>query len=282
MIDKRSALTVLENRNGEWLDLTLKAADYLRDPFNFTMDPDDDTLFIGYYKPFSGCYIELQSPASANVGLVAEYHNGSAWVPLDVQDETDGFRRSGFLSWNRTKLTEQTVNGKDAFFVRLKATATEGEGSPIECVVRGINVVFTSPARLKQEFFEVDDPSLLPAGETSHIGALVATKHQIVQELRNKGYQKRGKDSPSWEMIGPWDLLDVFEVREAATFLALSKLFFNLSSSPDDNWWNKYREYQDKYKNAMNLAFLSIDTNDDGKADKTEVQAPARVVRWRR
>jgi hypothetical protein len=76
--------------------------------------------------------------------------------------------------------------------------------------------------------------------------------------------------------------MDVFEIREAAIFLALSKIFFNLSDSPDDHWWIKYREYADKYEAKMTVARLSIDTDDDGITDEDEKQRQFNPTRWAR
>lgn len=274
MIDSRAALTVLKDTDGVFTDLTLDAADYLTDPFDFDLG-ENDTLYIALHKPFSTVFIEMAVPAESDVGLGAEYFDGESWQTLTLTDETRGLTRSGFLSWDKTKLEQTVVNDKGGFYVRLSADS-EVSGTAI----RGINIVYTGMPQLKQEFWEVDNEQLLPNNESSHIGIIVAARDQLIQQLRNMGYQKNSGNTK--ELINPFDLIDIFEVREASTFLTLSKLFFNLSSSPDDHWWQKYNSYKNKFTEMARLAYLSIDKNDDGVDDPNEKQAPIKVVRWRR
>ena len=63
---------------------------------------------------------------------------------------------------------------------------------------------------------------------------------------------------------------DVFQIREAAKHLALSKIFFNLSDNVDDHWFRKFEEYRDKYKIAISLYNFSYDEDGDGVDDLEE------------
>ena len=274
MIDTRAALKVLKDENGVFKDLSLDAGDYLSDAFEFDLG-SDDSLYLGLHKPFGTVFVEMHSPAAQDVELSVEIFDGSQWQVVKATDETRGLTRSGFISWDKAGMVETPVDGTERFYVRLTAAQEVSDTA-----IRGINIVFTSMSRLKKEFFEVDSPQLLPTGESSHIGTIVASRDQLVQQLRNMGYQKTV--SSAREMINAFDLIDIYEVREASTFLVLSKLFFNLSSSPDDHWWSKYLVYNDKYAKMMRLAHLSIDKNGDGVDDKSEVQAPIKVQRWNR
>ena len=275
MIDYRATLTVLEDKDGTWLDLTTNAADYLRDPFDFELAPTTDFLYIGLHKPFGGFYIELDEASETQVALTGEIYVDGAWTTISLNDETRGLTRSGFITWDKSDMESATINGKEAAYLRLSVG-----GSGVSLAIRGINIVFTDMARLKQDFFEIDNVGILPTGEASHIGVLVASRNQIVQELRNMGYQKQRDNELNKKMINQWDLLDIFEVKEAATYAALSKIFFNLSGAVDDHWWAKHKEYQDKYKQMLRVVYLSIDENDDGVADPNEKQKMIKVQRW--
>lgn len=273
MIDTRAKLTLLKVAN-ETSNLTDLAADYLRDPFNFDLE-ESEYLYIGLYKPFGAVFVEMDTPSESETTASFEYYDGSSWQSLDVQDETRKFTRSGFIFWEKNKLVKTMTSGLDNYWIRVKV-----DSAPLIVVIRGINIVFTDTQRMKQEFFEIDNANLLPNGESSHIATLVACRNQIIDRLRRNGYQKVSSETGREEMINAWDLLDVFEVREAATALALSKVFLNLSSSQDDHWWSKYQTFNDRYNEMIRVAHLSVDKSDD--SDDNQLQARVQNFRWNR
>ena len=134
-------------------------------------------------------------------------------------------------------------------------------------------------ADLKREFFEIDNANILPPGEASHIIHHVAARNYIVQRLINLGYVKYDSTNTKISMTY-WDLHEISEVRQAATQLALAKIFFNLSDSPDDTWWSKYLSYQDKFEEAFKSVTLSFDTDNDGLVDQDENLKQRKVTRW--
>jgi hypothetical protein len=276
MIDSRNKLVVIHDDNSVLSDLSLDAADYIRDNFSLELIASEDYLYLGFVRNFGACYIELTVPNTNTNTLQAEYWDGSTWQSLSIQDESKGLTRSGFIQWDKSLLNSTTVNGEVAYYIRLKPSADQ-----TLTTVRGINIVFSDDNRMKREFFEIDNSNLLPPGETSHITTHAAAKDMIIQQLRNMGYIK--EDSSAVEsMVTAWDLHDMFEVREAATFLALSKIFFTLSDSVDDNWWQKYREYQAKFEESFRLARISFDLDNDGVVDTNENLRKSKSWRWSR
>lgn len=273
MIDSRAKLNVLKVSN-ETANLTDLAADYLRDPFDFDLE-SSEFLYIGLYKPFGAAFVEMDVPAETETTASFEYYDGSNWQNLQVQDETRKFTRSGFLFWDKNKLEKNTIGGLDNYWIRARV-----ESQPLNVVMRGINILFTDTQRMKQEFFEIDNANLLPNGQSSHIATLVATRNQIIDRLRRTGYQKQADGDARPQMINAWDMLDVFEIREAATALALSKIFLNLSSSQDDHWWSKYQTFTDRYNEMIRIAHLSVDKSDD--SDDNQVQKRIQGFRWTR
>ena len=276
MIDSRNKLKVLHDDNSVFSDYSLDAADYIRDEFTIQLTAAEDYLYVGYSRNFGACYVELTTANTNSNTLGAEYWDGSAWQSLDVQDETRGFTRSGFLQWDKSLLNSTTVNSEEAYWVRLKPDADHSA-----TLVRGINIVFSDDAQLKREFFEIDNSNLLPLNESSHITTHVAARDMIIQQLRNMGYIKEDANY-DLHIMSAWDLHDIMEVREAAKFLALAKIFFNLSDSIEDNWWQKYREYQDKFEEAFRLARISLDLDNDGVKDDVEDSRKRRSWRWSR
>lgn len=276
MIDPASKLTVFHDDNASFVNHTEAAADFIRDTFDIELIAAEDYLYLGFFKPFSAAYFKFIT-ANVNANTMAmEYWDGSAWTSKFVTDETLGFTRSGFMFWDRAGMESTTVNSVTGYYVRFKPSADHSATT-----LRGINLVFADDAALKNEFFEIDNSNLLPPGETDHIAHHVAARNTIVQSLRNLQYIKLDYTG-TYVNITQWDLFDMFEIRQAAVMLTLSKIFFILSDSQEDTWWAKYREYQDKYEEAFKIARLSLDSNDDGVKDPNENQVKFKVQRWQR
>jgi len=259
-------------------DLTFDFRDYIRDPASLVMDIGDK-LYIGLYKPFNSAYVEFATPSS-EVSLSFRYSNGSSFQALSVTDDTKGFSRSGFLKWERNNKDwkEQIVNGQSAYWVEIEFN----EAATFE--VQGFNIVFSSDYDLS-----IKNPfamEYLPKNDTSFIRYHVACRDEIVQTLRNGGYLKMpsGVDDLFFQPVNnrqditKWDLLEIEQVKEAATFKALAQIFFNESRNNLDKEYNLYRQYQGKYGQAFKLFYLSLDTDDDGIEDNTEKLANNEVT----
>jgi hypothetical protein len=282
MIDKRIQLTLLEDNAGSFTDHSTNAADYLRDTITLNLAAGTDNLYVGFYKPINALYVELETVDALGSTLTLEAWDGASWSQIDVQDQTKGLSRSGFITWDRSDMSKTTVNGKEQYWVR--ANFDNGNVA----VVSGANLVFSDDQMLLREFQNVLDPRILGNGNSSHIIQHVAARNLIVQMLRNEGYIKKEQNyfanekQDTIENITQWDLLDIYEIREAATYLTLSKIFFLLSDEVDDNWWTKHREYYKMFQKTFNTAKLSVDTDNDGEADRDEKLQPRKSMRFSR
>lgn len=275
MIDTRIKLNVVYAENGSYTDHSSNACDYARDTFDVQLQASqDDYLYVGFYKPIGAVYCEIETANNVNNELVLEYYQGSSWVTVPTfRDETKDFQRSGFIHWTKPDDWKQTsVNGQTKYWVRINATAQNSN-----VTFRGINLVFCDDSTLKQEFADIVDPRVLPQGQQSHILSHVAARNEIVRELRNRGYIKATDNGE--ENITQWDLLDIFEIQDAAKFKALSNIFFSLSDSLDDHWYRKHEEYLMKYKRALSGLRLSVDLNDNGQTDRGEKLKPIKITR---
>lgn len=276
MIDNRIKLDVFHDDNSTFITHSDGAADYTRDSFSVELSSTEDYIYLGLYKPFSCAYVELTAVNTNGGVLAAEVFDGTSWVSTTLTDESLNMARSGFLFWDKSDMEATTINGLERYYVRLRPSV---DHSVVE--YRGINLVFSDDARLKQEFSDILNPSLISAGENSHISAHVTARNHILQKLRARGYVKVNPDTGT-ENINAWDLMDIFEVREAATYFALSNIFFNLSDDPDDMWWDKHETYKIKFEEMFRLASLTIDSDDDGVTDSDEKLAQIKVTTWNR
>lgn len=251
--------------NSSFSDNSLDLNNYLQDDVSLSWVALEDAQYIGLYKPFYNLYFELTTAASASPSLSIEYWNGSAWSALSVRDETKDLSRSGFIRWDRelTDWAATTVNSESAYYIRLTASVD------FTVTYRGINIVFANDNDLTAEQADVVT-RYKASGDSSMIRYHVAARNEIIQSLRNSGYLTQQTLSENPNQITQWDLLDIDEPRQAAKFLALSKIWFDVSNETDDKSWQKYKENYSHFGSAYKLFFQSLDSDDDGVQDQSE------------
>jgi len=259
-------LSVLHDDNGTFIDWSVEANDYGRDSFVIPLVAAEDHLYVGLYKPFKEVYLELKVLNVIANDLTAEYWNGSTWNNLsEFLDDSKGMTRSGFLSWAKPDdWVATTVNSDSMFWVRF-VPSVDITGTT---EVQGLNIVFADDQDLVNEFSNV--LSYLQS-LSSFISYHQSVRDDIVQSLRNKGNVKTNSSAQTLKNITKWDLLDTEEIKLGAVYGVLSKIFFQLSDDPEDKWYQRHKDYENKCKEALELYSLSLDLNDDGKDDKSEM-----------
>ena len=276
MLRTKNKLTVLDDDNSSFSDYSVEALDFDRDTFTITLDSSTSYLYVGFEKPINTFYCELGT-ANTNAGVfTGEFYNGSTWATLSgLYDETASLTRSGFIQWDRNQTDEAatSVNSVEKFWYRFSPSVTHSA-----TVIKGLNLIFADDTDLKREFFEVSD--FLPSGETSFILTHVATRDHIIQVLRNSGRYKKDLGGTKKD-ITVFDILDLGQIKLAATYLALSKIFSNVQDTETDMYRQKSIDYYSLYSMAEKNGFLTLDTDDDGITDDSErlVRRDVRIIR---
>lgn len=275
MIDLNSKLTVQHSKSGVFTDLSNEASSYDKDLVTLDHVAATDYLYIGFRKPISSVYLKHNTEYDDGGLLTAEYYNGSTWASLsDLNDDTFAFKRSGFIRWSLEQANQSTntVNSTALYWYRFKSSVNRDD-----IIIAGINLVFADDYDLSLEQPLINDADF--RGElTSHILIHVAVRNEILQKFKNNDYIKQDSTGRNRD-INCWDLHDISEVRQAAVFLALSKIYENMSDSPEDVWTKKASTYFSKYEEMINVARLSLDLNDDGVEQPTEQKPIASTVR---
>lgn len=273
-MDLRTRLNVIHSDGVTETDHSYEAQDFKRDTFQLTLDTTQ-FVYIGFKKPINALYISMAVVNTIASSLDWEYYSTSGWKELKVSDDTKGLTRDGFVTWERVSDADDlTVAGETKCWIRFAANDPIG---PV--TFQAINLVFADDNDMCQEVPALIDPCFYPDGQTNHLLQHVATKNYIMSRLRSLGYIKYVNDSE--ENVDQWDVLDIYEIKQAAVYHAISQIYFNLSDSPDDQYWVKYKEYHDKFEEALSLGQLRIDQNDDGQVDAIE-KRPIKTIRWGR
>lgn len=265
-------LSVFLANGAVFTDLTQKAYSFIRDTFTMALATSTDYLYLGRPKSFNTVWVEINTPSTAAATLSAEYWNGTAWTALPlISDETNGFTRSGFLTWDKAAIQDGSssewkaneVNSLTKYWIRVKTSVTLNP-SP---VVAGIGLVFASDSDMKEVQYDI--LSLLPKDETatkakSFISAHVAAKEMILTWLKEANLRKFSvSDGNYWE-VDEWDFHNPLQVRTCAKYLALHIVHRDMVVEKDDRYDKKAKVYLGLAKESINLPLLSLDINDDG------------------
>jgi len=212
---------------------------------DYTLVLDTSYIELELYKPFKNVFIEVTEQTLAGT-VHFEYYNGTSWVDLDTTDYTKDLSKSGFLLW------EQETSK-----IRLSGDIT-GK-------IAGINMVFANDSDLKIYYRAIND---YLGQDSSFIALHQATRNDIIQKVRNTGNYKI-EDNKLLD-ITIWDFLNPFELRTAATYLCLSKIFSGISDSVDGKFAKLADNYYSDYLKAEQVFIKTIDVDNNGVESDTE------------
>lgn len=272
-MDLRDKLCIIHNDGGTETDYSMQAQDFKRDSFSIQLTTDD-FIYVGYEKLINALYIQMNTPNTIASSLTVEYYSESGWATLEACDETLAFTRNGFITWERpTDGANVTVAGKELCWFRISSN------DDIDAVdFEAISLLFSDDHTICAYEPSLNDPCFYAEGETSHLLRHLAARNYIMSKIRRKYSKEEGGVTKNVNM---WDVLDIFEIREAANYYAISQIYFNLAEGPDDAYWAKYVEYKEMFDEAMSLGILSIDQNGDGQANESE-KRPIQMTRLAR
>lgn len=198
---------------------------------------------------------------NADNALKLDYHGNAYYVALT----SNGTWVAGAESVGEFTLTIKIdVNGANLNTVKIN----------------GVNLLFSDDAAIRKEVPDVMDKKkgFYPLGKETFVNFHEAARDEIMQRLRNIGYKKYSNQTKQYELISHWDIIDVYEVREAAMFLTISKIYRHLANNPEDIYTYKYREFRTKFDSMFASETLSVDLNNNGILDPSEKLAPKKEI----
>lgn len=258
-------LNVFHDDNSVFVDISKECVEYGRDSKVIQLISAQDYLYIGLYKPFNKIYAELKVVNTNANTFTAQYWNGSTWNSLsNFYDLSLGFTRSGFISWSKSSDWSSTsVNSETLYWIRLKPSADHSATTEVQ----GINMLFADDQDLVNEFSTINSYKA-NFNILSYVSYHQSVRDDILQAIRNSGKKKiSGTDLAN---ITKWDFLEQDELKRASAYHCLSKIFWELSDNIEDKWYQRSQEYNAKGNKALEVYFLSLDTDDDGKNDSNE------------
>lgn len=270
-MELKNKLSILYYDGTSYTDNSNEAADFKRDSFSANIIAGSDYIYVGYEKFINALYVHMVTPNVNIADLTMEYYSETGWKSLEICDETNGLTRNGFVTWERqTDGANTIVNGKEQCWFRIAVSA---DTSAVE--FQGINLIFSDDNSISDYEPGLLDDCFYPNGQTSHILRHVAARNYIMSVLTIKA------DKNSDSKIDYWDILDIYELREAANYYAISQIYFNLSDDPEDQYWAKYLDYRQKFDKMFELGSPLIDLNNNGQVEVGE-KVSVKTSRWSR
>lgn len=272
--------TVLHDDSG-FTDITNKVFDFSRDKVALQLK-DTSTLYVGFRKPFNFFYCSFVVLNTVANTLTVKYHDietDQLENVTDLDEETEGFTREGFIKFNRPEIKDTTatawkqttVNGKEMYWLVITTDTTHA----VETEVNAFNILFANDQDLIQERSNIVSKHVTNQVTKSWVVKHQAARDEIVQLIRNQGKKKFSTNNilePNRFMdITYFDFLRLDQIRQAAKWLCLSKIFmFELSDATDDKWMQLGESFNTNFDNAFDLFLLSLDADDDGEEDYSE------------
>jgi len=229
--------------------------------------PNDDYVYFGHTKkPINSIFINA-SKINSTATLELQYYDGSTWIDLSNDDLTEGLSQPGLITWTATKNMKPSVqSGVTAYFFRVK------DSSALPKTIRGINCLFSTDRDLEREF-----PSIMRyLNDDNGINTFCmfheSSRDDIITDLRNTGkYIKNSYlSNEQRKQLDYWDLLDISEVKQASTYLTLSKIFNHLSDEAGDRWSELSSNYRSDAGHSL-TPLITIDENQDGIKDDDDL-----------
>ena len=241
-------------------------------------------LDIGFTKPINQIFVEIKTANTNNSTISIQKHNGTTWVNTECLDQTNGFKKSGFIFFNEDdQATKLNHNGIDQYWLRLKVSANTSA-----VLLNGINLVFCNLDDLRME--EPSIEKFYPREISSHIFSMVAARDYILRRINNSqpyAYYLLSINALAAQRyvdvrnFNQFDIFDVNEIRDAAVFYTLHKIFSNRSDEQNDVYKQKADDYLAKFESSFKLwqgRKLTIDIDNDGGETATDKNASIRTI----
>jgi hypothetical protein len=230
-----------------------------------TLDLSEDSLFIGYYKPINTLFLNVKKNTNDLVLDVKYYGTSGYESVVGLKDLTFGLSTPGFVSWNNKQVgqVKSELYGEELYWYQVTASSSH------DIIFRGISTLFSDDYDLIAVY-----PSILnhlPEGQESFVRFHEEAAKDIIIDFRRTGIVIDGKMSNPIvrKQLDAFDLLNKEEVRDAAKYFTLSKIFAWLSDAPGDKWENLAAKYEAEAAGSL-TPLITIDQNDNGLIDEEE------------
>jgi hypothetical protein len=256
------------------IEITKQLNKYKSDTYMLTMT-SSDAIYIATDFPLNHLFVKMgETVNESSSEMIIDYWSSQGWLPVvNKNDYTEAFSMSGFVeftpdrnhSWTRenTNSNGQSVDGLesivvyDKYWTRIQFTNNLDANIDLEW----IGNLFSDDSDLFAEYPIFNDQSFLTSFEAGKVDweeQHVKAASLIIQDLKKKNV-----------IIGPEQILDR-SVMLPASVCKVAEIIFNA-------FGNDYSQQRliarEEYERRIDLSRYSVDGNNDGIEDATDVMA---------
>lgn len=262
---------ILYSNNGVLDDWSTALNDFKIGAETFTLVAAEDYIYIGQIAAFNHFYVKLTTPSTATSTMSIEYYSGNEWEPaVEVIDETDGFKQSGFVSFVPSRsqgwVMQDTSGGGtitelsskeiyDKYWARIKFSAD----LDADVVISWLGSKFSDDNDLETEYPELlktNVMSAFKAGKTDWEEQHVLAGSMIIRDLiRKKVIKAKGQ------------ILN----RDKFALASVSKVAELAFTAFGDDYADNKAESRKEYNARLSTSIYDIDQDGDGILDQSEM-----------
>lgn len=205
---------------GALTDVSEKLRTFEGSPLAVEWSATNSAIYLGYRHKFNHRYVKVKTPSVSGAVMSVDYWDGSAWSSFNqITDETSGFNRSGFITWDEPSewVSDSYANvpalssvssAEKMYWVRI--TLSEDNAPDVDTEIEAIQFVLSDDRALAAIYPEI--MNYLPSGKTDFLEQHEQAKNLIVTELKVKGliaYQEQIKNPDDWFMAASYKALEV-------------------------------------------------------------------------
>ncbi len=219
-------------------------------------------LYLAYKKPFSTRYFHFSTLNTNAATLTVKYWNGSSFVAVeDLIDQTSGFTKNGFISWENLTgwTTREAAPWADQalYWIEITTSANLSAGTILQAVLN----IFTDSSLLSRHYPElVDDTRWLPPGKTDFLEQFVAATDMVITRLKQDQI-----------ILDESQILDPNEVALAATHFAAHVIYYPVTRDIEED--KRAYAAESKGNKELNKVRLDLDLNNSGVIEDNEKEA---------
>jgi len=264
MINRRITRVIFNSE-----EITKKISDPNSDSVNIPL-LTTDYVYIGFYGKFASRHFKVDTPNTIDSVISIEYWNGTTFTPVfDVVDETDGFKKTGFIHWinenDEWKPSKQTpIDDTELYWVRLSVSADLDASTSLLSILN----IFSDDIDIDIYYPElISDTRYLPSGKTDFINQHIAAMKQVVNDLKRKK-----------QILDESQVIDITEVNLAAVHKAADIILTPIESSDSEI---RIRA-RNAYKQELSDIIIAVDSDKDGVIEDEERDHFGSISLYRR
>lgn len=243
---------------GSLIDVTQQVKTPNTEALSFALTTTDK-FYIVLDSPFTTRHFQLAIASNAISTVSVKTWDGTAFTAVeDLIDQTNGFTKSGFISWINNsdwKVRKAAPFADlDMYWAEITVSSDLSAGTTLQSVLN----IFCDDDSFEPYYPDIfNDPQYLPVGKTNFISQYILAKDMVVNRLRKDGLIKKESQ-----------IIDINEVAAAAVHATAYIILSPIAQEEGDV--QRAKDSESKFVAELNRIPLSLDHDETGVIEEDE------------